>query len=33
LKLTFPMPIVLEPGESFTVYYTVAPSAWKDVKG
>ena len=33
LKLTFPMPISLDPGESFTVYYTVAPSAWKDTKG
>ena len=32
-KMTFPMPIVLEPGESFTVYYSVSPSAWKDVKG
>ena len=33
LKLTFPMPISLDPGESFTVYYTTVPSAWKDTKG
>ena len=33
LKMTFPMPISLDPGESFTVYYTVVPSAWKDTKG
>jgi hypothetical protein len=33
LKLTFPMAIPLDPGESVTVFYTVAPSAWKDTKG
>jgi hypothetical protein len=33
LKMTFPMAITLDPGESFTVYYTAAPNAWKDVKG
>ena len=33
LKLTFPMAIPLDPGESVTVYYTAAPSAWKDTKG
>jgi hypothetical protein len=31
--LTFPMPIELDAGESFTVYYSAAPSAWKDTKG
>jgi hypothetical protein len=31
--LKTPVSIVLDPGESLTVYYSVAPTAWKDVKG
>lgn len=32
LKMTFPMAITLQPGESITVYYVTAPNIWKDVK-
>ena len=31
--LKTPVSVVLDPGESLTVYYSVVPTAWKDVKG
>lgn len=32
LRITFPMGIMLQPGEAITVYYSTAPSAWRDIK-
>jgi len=31
--LKTPVSVVLNPGEALTVYYSVVPTAWKDVKG
>jgi hypothetical protein len=33
IVLKIALTVALDPGESVTVYYSVAPTAFKDVKG